>query len=796
MTVSCRERKNTTGINYCSRGYDPIPQTTNFVKREKQKGTTMTTSGRRVLLRRVLSSGSCGRPWTSPVAVSTFMQVASRNYGSMASVSLSTSSKKPSPASPASSPFQKRRDTVLTTFQKRSRICVEIDSQLRSANNWTEVFAVYDVSSTLFNNQNWATLFTQLKKLPRDNNIPLNNNPFLQSILKSLHQLLQNRFEEFQTQHIANIAHALATLRIKDSSTPILATLVQQQHADYLVQKGKPKHMANVLWACAKSGLDARNLVTAMDATTDDWMPIANVRDLAMIAWSCATIKVYAPNFFAAIDDNNHVQQLLRYGSPQVIANTLWACAVFRQFAPNLLNGLEQNAESFVQDAKPQELANVAWAFATLGYCEAPTLFHAIDSLARQWMRAAHPQDIALVAWSVATLQTFPAPIFFRNLDANAVSFVQGGANLDPLAISNTAWACGAMYEKVPRLFQCIDETAAMLVSVAQPEELAKILWASAVLDYKLSNLFRLVDAQAHSIVENGCPQSMSLTIWACATSRLDAPTLVQAVDQHSDRLVENGSSQAIANTAIAFAKLDCQTAVFFRTLATHVDRFLASATEQHVCNTLYSLAILDFQDDPNVLALLHTLWNRALESDAKSLVSEQLRQLAYVHVYAKINGIELKATPSELQRRIKESTEGKRTTIGWFEDEYSTLLHEIGFHHEREVPPMDNDSTGAFLAIDFADSEHRIAVEYDGEYHFLTNVTETGPTYRANGPTKSKRRLLKKLGWKVVSIPYFDDIALNEQVAGRAKRKEAKVQYLKTKLTQGGILLEDAMYR
>jgi len=50
------------------------------------------------------------------------------------------------------------------------------------------------------------------------------------------------------------------------------------------------------------------------------------------------------------------------------------------------------------------------------------------------------------------------------------------------------------------------------------------------------------------------------------------------------------------------------------------------------------------------------------------------------------------------------------------------------------------------FFAIDFAKVERKLAVEFNGPSHYLHDDSE-------NGQTKSKRPLLKALGWRVGTI-------------------------------------------
>ena len=77
-----------------------------------------------------------------------------------------------------------------------------------------------------------------------------------------------------------------------------------------------------------------------------------------------------------------------------------------------------------------------------------------------------------------------------------------------------------------------------------------------------------------------------------------------------------------------------------------------------------------------------------------------------------------------------------------------SVLTHE----HSLQVQFLEGDYAD-FMAIDFACKEKKIAVEYEGRYHFLTELGEgTGDNGgRENGRTLARRRLLKQLGWTVV---------------------------------------------
>lgn len=68
------------------------------------------------------------------------------------------------------------------------------------------------------------------------------------------------------------------------------------------------------------------------------------------------------------------------------------------------------------------------------------------------------------------------------------------------------------------------------------------------------------------------------------------------------------------------------------------------------------------------------------------------------------------------------------------------------------QVSPFPSDMVSSYglwddlFAIDFANSSEGIAIELDGPTHFLKGGGR-------DGRTKAKRRILEKLGWKVISL-------------------------------------------
>ena len=174
------------------------------------------------------------------------------------------------------------------------------------------------------------------------------------------------------------------------------------------------------------------------------------------------------------------------------------------------------------------------------------------------------------------------------------------------------------------------------------------------------------------------------------------------------------------------------------------------------------------------------------------------MQQLVQVDAHARASGVELVPVPQRLHKSMLKAAKLVDKSSSPFEDEYSALLAEAGFKHEREVQFLEGGWNwyGNFLAIDFACKERKIAVEYDGAHHYLTEPKKGARANwgRESGRTIAKRTLMEKLGWKVVNVSYKDDIRLEkspkEEVEKAGGMKELKIQFLRNRLKQVGVAL------
>ena len=148
---------------------------------------------------------------------------------------------------------------------------------------------------------------------------------------------------------------------------------------------------------------------------------------------------------------------------------------------------------------------------------------------------------------------------------------------------------------------------------------------------------------------------------------------------------------------------------------------------------------------------------------------------MLYVEAVARVYGIALEDPPAELRTKL-EGLKPSSVQSSNFEKQISARLFELGFDHQREVSPFE--AAPGMLSIDMACTDRKIAIECDGPSHYLTVLDGSGRSVE-NGSTKAKRRLLQRLGWKVVNLNWEE-----------AARNQSSKEWLRGKLVDAWVEL------
>ena len=205
----------------------------------------------------------------------------------------------------------------------------------------------------------------------------------------------------------------------------------------------------------------------------------------------------------------------------------------------------------------------------------------------------------------------------------------------------------------------------------------------------------------------------------------------------------------------------------------------------QSVANLCHAVAI---GTQPSAhAALLASLWEKAAQLFDEGASYENIAsvQLAQSQLFANAWGVALPAHPTESMFKgmvdALASIPADDNIASTSTQEISTTLKEIGFDHELEVPPESTSQYG-MLAVEFACKSRKVAIEYDGDRHFLRSMSSGQRTSCRNGRTKAKRRLLEKLGWTIINLDFREH--------REAQRGSAVKEWLQQQLFDAGVVL------
>jgi len=110
------------------------------------------------------------------------------------------------------------------------------------------------------------------------------------------------------------------------------------------------------------------------------------------------------------------------------------------------------------------------------------------------------------------------------------------------------------------------------------------------------------------------------------------------------------------------------------------------------------------------------------------------------------------------MKKRILSATKRNKVRVSKSQLHVSRVLKSLGFEHEIEKSPLGRGDR--FLSLDMADEARKIAIEFDGPYHYLRRggrECAMNTALTVDGRTAFKTRVLGKMGWRVIRISYLD---------------------------------------
>jgi hypothetical protein len=436
----------------------------------------------------------------------------------------------------------------------------------------------------------------------------------------------------------------------------------------------------------------------------------------------------------------NELHSKLGMAKPQDISNAVYGCALAGHVegVPQLLDSVCQQPQVMAR-ATPQAWSNTVWAAAKLGCVEQGSQL--LKRLARQpqVMTQAIPQHWSNVLWAAATLYQ------------TAVS------------TSTTAEITTALQKLGHLLLQACAFNPAL--QGAKSQEVSNSMWAAAVLRWYDPGLFSQGAAALATMPPAEVkPQAVSNALYACALCAHWDGNVQQLLGGVNEYDLAAFDSQALANTLYAWAVLSCAVATF--------------GAEQQRAQALSTAAAALLQE--------------AASRPASSFIQEQLRQLYTAHLYAQHLGLPgLPAGPVLEAARAAGWSDGKLTPSGR-QKEVARALEQLEYTAQVEMKSPDGLMSADVGVTSLPDgSPCSIAVEYDGQYHYVIEYSGSGSVRdRLDGPTRLRNTFLHaRFPDGLVCIPWKEWVAVTKDDQQEEYIMRAMAKVLESKVRTGPCL-------
>eukprot|EP00536_Pseudo-nitzschia_multiseries_P007731 jgi/Psemu1/196289/e_gw1.184.67.1 len=419
------------------------------------------------------------------------------------------------------------------------------------------------------------------------------------------------------------------------------------------------------------------------------------------------------------------------------------------------------------------ELANIGWAFASHGRCRSPESETLLKNVAQEASKRLKEdgtiannrnyqkflvRDITQLLWSLGTLQSDN----FRLADDLVILVDSLTTNLRLGTKKGSSFAMG----RPLRLWSCADlvQTSVALAHARIDEQLLlRAIYSEGI--------NRLMEGSSLPMGEGRRtfhPWEASILLWAQARLYL--------TEQEGFEFAE------FAEDAPLF---------FLEALREHHGSFVESQIgSQEQANIVWSLVILEKFDSPEAIKLIDLIFEEAARDckENKSMQLEHAHQLwqAYFVLQEECPGA-VRRVPEWFVSYLKEKWSLEKARLKLSSARHQSLSSTLALmgvdhinEHEEDIDVaiilqpnavwvhetnMDEDKMSE-PGTDEEEDHVSVAVEFDGPNHFtrvrsepqVKGVLASPPEPpRALGHTVLKYRLLKKQGWTVVRVPYYE---------------------------------------
>ena len=339
-----------------------------------------------------------------------------------------------------------------------------------------------------------------------------------------------------------------------------------------------------------------------------------------------------------------------------------------------------------------------------------PFIYRLMNEMAYQ-IKNFKAQEIANTLWSLATLGIKPIDLLIQEINYKIKDF-------KAQEIANTLWSFATLNIK-PKIMNLLVQEIIYKIKDFNAQNIANTLWSLATLGIK-PKIMDLLVQEINYKIETFNAQNIANTLWALATLGIK-PQVIDLLTNEIKFKIEKFNAQEIANTLWSFATLNIKPKII-ELLIQEINYKIKDFTVQGITNTLWSFAVLDIFND-TFLQLLKLV---NIEN------MKELIQIDYIYLYLKFE----KLYPIHLNHYM--ITDSKSSALHLDCAKHLKMLN-ISFENEKEIN---------HIIVDICIEQYKIVIEVNGPSHYID--------HEMIGSTVFKNRLLLKMGWHVLHVPYY----------------------------------------
>eukprot|EP00808_Paulinella_micropora_P004325 g73624.t1 len=447
-----------------------------------------------------------------------------------------------------------------------------------------------------------------------------------------------------------------------------------------------------------------------------------------------------------------------------------------------LLERLCEQALECADDFTPQNLATTLNALGRLEFEPGELLLRTLSLKVKNDIGTFTEQDISLTIHAFGKLEYTPDQ---KVMDALCEQAMERAPTFDGQAIANALHGLSKIkYQPNQELLQVLCQQGARKAASFNAQEISTFLAALPKLEYNLAVLHSLHRAckRAIKIADTFTAQGIAAVLNACCKLGFyPGENLVCVLCEEAGKKAPSFTAHGISSLLSSLATLGYNPGPTVMSkiceVATRNADFMANQTM--LVTALYDLCVINFVDHAVFRSWLATL----SPPQQGSFVSSRLQKIEIcLQLEHACSGLALPAQSRplplsagekiKLLMNLEHKSPSQQPAGGGFQSSAERALLAVLRDQFRFQVATKHNLNG--LQVDIAVPDQKLVFELDGKAQFLTCVQH----YRHHKGTKLFRiRLLKAMGWRVVTVPFY------EWKKGKYQDRRQAAAYIQSKL-------------